>query len=266
MGRWESLLLGLLQGVTEFLPISSSGHLVLLQHWLGVDQPGVVLDVYLHFVTLLAVIVFFWYRLRRLTRDDLVKLALGSLPVALVGWFFKDQIIVLFQMPVFVGGALLVTALLNFLIDRRLEVMREVEQKMEVGTHQGASLTIRRVLIIGIIQAFSLLPGLSRSGATLAGGILQGVRRRQAFEFSFLLSIPAVLGASFLELWEAQLVWGTAWQDAIFEPSIFVVSGLAAFVSGLLSLKALSYMMKQARFEVFAIYCLVVGLAALFWG
>ena len=196
----DVIVLALVQGLTEFLPVSSSGHLVLSKEFLGVDDPGVALEIVLHLGTLLAVVIYYandWIELVRGTlrflggrRDHGAReafnmtrnLVLATLPAALAGVLIGDRVEAAFQSPLFVCGALVFTGLL--LLMTRL------------AGRGGGPVTPWRSLAVGVFQMLALFPGVSRSGSTIAGGMFSGIRSEEAARFSFLLSVPIILGAA----------------------------------------------------------------------
>jgi undecaprenyl-diphosphatase len=257
---WETLLLGLIQGLTEFLPISSSGHLVLAQEVLGVESPGVVLEVILHAGTLLAVVAYYWkdlvWLLRGLLRfmgtagkegrresTYLLLLAIGTVPVVVAGLTLRDAVESAFQNPVATAAFLIVTGML--LVSTRF-----------YGGGKG-EVRPRSALWMGIFQAISLLPGISRSGATISAGLMARIIPREAARFSFLLSVPAILGAVIVNLPDvagetARGSWGP-----------YLVGFLAAAVSGYAAIAALLRVIGRGHLAPFGYYCLVVGILGL---
>lgn len=250
-------ILGLLQGLTEFLPVSSSGHLVLVQALWGMDPPGVLLEAVLHLGTLVAVLLYFWRDIRRLLgrgvrregreeRRYLGLLALGTVPIVIGGLWARDLVEAAFSSVGLVGGMLLVTSLLLWLGGRFS------------GRATVPGLGIRSAVLVGLAQAAALLPGISRSGATISTGILAKVRPEEAARFSFLLSIPAVLGAGILSLGEALgagLPKGE-WAGISIGAAISVASGLVA-IHWLLAA------VRRGRLWPFALYCAALGTASL---
>lgn len=246
------MVLGLVQGFAEFLPISSSGHLVVIGHLLGIKDSNIAFDVFLHFATLLAILIYFKKDILSIKLNEIKAIIIGSIPATLVGLLFKDQFEALFGSVLIVSVFLIITGFLNLMTDSKLNKLNDsVVIKKEVG--------IKEALIIGIFQAFAILPGISRSGSTVAGGVLQNIDREKAFRFSFLMVIPVVFGASAIQLLSIM-------KDGELSISIlpFIVGGLTAFGSGYLSLKIFSYIIKKARLEVFGYYCIVFGLLSLF--
>lgn len=258
-----ALLLGLLQGLTEFLPVSSSGHLVLAQSLIpGFRQPGVLFDVALHIGTLVAVCIYFWKDLwdmalslfsseqatARSSRRLLWLLIVGSVPTVIMGLLFRKQFEAMFDDVYGAGIWFIITGILLFITDR---VVRQGRDLAEMG--------VLDALVIGFAQGLSIIPALSRSGATIAAGVFLGLERGFLVRYSFLLSIPAVAGAFVLQL-------VSHWHEAVqtFQPLAYGVGVLAAAVTGYWSIAVLLQMTRSRRLSVFAYYCWVVGALALF--
>jgi undecaprenyl-diphosphatase len=262
-----ALFLGLLQGFTEFLPISSSGHLVLAQELLpGFSQPGVLFDVTLHLGTLVAVCLYFWRDLWALllsllpggargvdtamNRRLLWLLFLGSLPTVILGLLFRKQFEMMFNDIFGAGIWFIITGLLLFMTDRVAMQGRQLE-----------TMKVRDALIIGIAQGLSIIPALSRSGATIAAGVFLGLERAFLVRYSFLLSIPAVAGAFVLQL--------VAHRHEAFRQADLLAYGvgtLAALVVGYWSIAILLNMTRSRQLSVFAYYCWAIGVVALIIG
>jgi len=237
-----SLVLGVLQGFTEFLPVSSSGHLVLVQSLIpGFRQPGVLFDVCLHFGTLFAVLFFFRKKLFKLSFKYILYIIIATIPAVIVGYISKDSISSLFSSVGIVGAALVITGLLNFLTSKHKE-----EEK---------SLDYKKSLFIGLMQAFAIIPGISRSGSTIFAGTKSGLSCKDAAEFSFLMSVPAIIGANILEVY-------SNWGESINYTSYFI-GFLAAFFSGVLAIKIVLKFLEEKKFKVFSFYCLVLGIITL---
>lgn len=252
-------LLGLLQGLTEFLPVSSSGHLVIAQRLLGLDPPGVVLEAVLHLATLCAVLIYFRRDLARLIiqgitpagateRRYLGLLVLGTLPIVIVGFSTRGPIERAFSSVPLIGGMLILTGGILWAAAR----LQSKARRAQVG--------VRDAIYMGLAQAAALLPGISRAGATIGVGIASGLAPKAAARFSFLLSIPAIFGATVLALAEpkAPVSTGEAWG--------LVVGGACALISGLLAIHLLLKLLFRGRLDIFAAYCLVVGIASLAMG
>lgn len=253
---WETLLLGLLQGLTEFLPISSSGHLVLAQALLGVEAPGVALEIVLHAGTLLAVVAYYRRDLVHLAagvlrfaatggRDGrrdahyVLWLVVGTIPVVVVGLLLKSSVEEVFQSARVAALLLMGTGLL--LLSTRF--YRRGDRGMGPGP----------ALLAGVFQAVSLLPGVSRSGATISAGLLAGIRPREAARFSFLLSIPAIVGAVVVTLPE---VAREASGGAV---GAYAAGFAAAAVSGYAAIAVLLRVIGRGHLAPFGLYCLLAG-------
>lgn len=260
----QAALLGLVQGITEFLPVSSSGHLVLSQKLLGLHEPEMLFDVAVHVGTLFAVLMVFradlYAMLRGLWASDtqarqgrrmLMLVIAGSIPTALMGLIFKDTFEALFASITAVGLALLVTGFILMATHYAPQATRGLEQ-----TGWG------RAVLIGIAQGMAITPGISRSGTTIAAGLLLGLERELAARFSFVLSIPAILGALALQIKDL----GATSQTPM---APLIVGAVVAAITGYAALKLLIKLVKGGRLHWFAFYCWALGLAALgwsFWG
>ena len=265
-----AVVLGLIQGVAEFLPISSSGHLAILQNFLklGETEEHLFFDVLLHLGTLVAVIIAYWRDVRGVVREGLCMLHLKKLPrgqkpdrltrrmilflifatLPLVfAVFFKDAVESLYANTFFIGFALVATGFLLFAADR-----------WGHGNKNARSATIFDALVVGVSQMIAVVPGLSRSGTTISAGMLRGFDRSFAVQFSFLLSIPAVLGANLLSLIDAVRA-GINWP---YVP-MYLVGVAVAFVSGYLAIYFLRVIVQRGKFGGFAYYCWGVGLLTL---
>jgi len=258
MTVWESLILGITQGATEFLPVSSSGHLVIGQTLLGIQLPGVWFEVAVHLATLVSVLVVYRARVVSLTigaaRGEATAwryvglLVLASIPAAAVGIFFEREVSALFDQAEVTGVALLVTGLI-LLSSRRPLARGEFDE----------DLPIRTAVIMGVVQAFAIIPGISRSGSTVVAGLWGGSDPETAAEFSFLMAIPAILGAAILKL------------PALMEGSsggmggIVVVGTVAAAVTGVLAIWVFLGMLRRRSFPAFGVYCLAAGAAFLLY-
>ena len=254
MSDWEAILLGVIQGLTEFLPVSSSGHLVLAQGLLGVKQPGVSFELLVHLGTLVAVLVYFRTVIGRLIRSLFVAelredrklvllLIVGTIPAGLVGFLLEDFFERAFSNPVMSACMLLVTGLL--LLSTRF--VRKGTAAPSWGT----------AIIMGLGQAMAILPGISRSGSTIAFGLLAKVKPDRAAEFSFLLAVPAIGGAVLLKSREL-----AGLDSALIGP--YALGTLLAFVSGLVAVYAVLATIKRGKFDYFAYYCFVAGGVALY--
>ena len=263
MTPWQAILLGILQGLAEFLPISSSGHLVIVPHLLGWPDPGLAIDTMLHMGTLLAIVVYFWSDLwelaaaalsslkRRSLDDPQARVAwgviVGTIPGAVVGLLLEDVFESLFGLPRAAAAFLLGTALLLVVSELAGSRRRPI-----------TSTSWTDALLIGLAQMLAIVPGLSRSGSTIAAGMLLGFRREDAARFSFLLGVPIMAGTGLYQL--AKLVMGVA--DG--PPLMLVVLGIAsAAISGYLAIAGLLALVRRRGLLGFAGYCTVFGLLVL---
>jgi undecaprenyl-diphosphatase len=249
MSYSESIISGIIQGITEFLPVSSSGHLVILHHYFGYQEPQILFDVLLHLGTLFAVFVYFWRDIINMISKDrrlLLLIIVGSVPTAVIGFIFKDIFESLFSNIRAVGLMLFVTAGFLFLGEWAANRKKEVS---------GESLGWIKALLIGIIQGIAIIPGISRSGSTVSGGLLLGLGKKEAVKFSFLLGMPAILGASALEIVDAG-------KNLAVTPQM-LAGALTAFVIGLPAIFLLIKAVTNSKLKIFAIYCVLAGGAVL---
>lgn len=242
MTSTQALFLGIVQGLTEFLPISSSGHLVIFQSFLDISSPPLFFDVLVHTGTLLAVVIYFRHQLINFTKTHLSQLVIATIPAILVGLAIYTTSLDIFTNLYLTSLSFLLTSVLLFLTTRI---------KTTPPAHP-VKVTPTRALLIGIFQAIAILPGVSRSGSTISAGIFTGLSKNTAFTFSFILSIPAVLGALTLNLINTSNL-----DVALTIPSLIGFS--AALISGLVSLCLLNYVLKRKNLLPFAIYTYLLG-------
>ncbi len=251
-------LLGLVQGLTEFLPVSSSGHLVLAERWLGLDPPGVLLEAMLHWGTLAAILIVFRKDIVALLkslrgkgsverRKEVGFLIAGTVPIVAVALLFRETIQSAFSSLLGVGIGLLITALVLTL------------GHLARSRARRPSIRFPDAVVVGLAQAAAVFPGISRSGTTISVGIAMGLTAPQAARFSFLLAIPALFGAGLLHL-----------LDALKAPSSqnwlgILVGTACAFGIGWLALRAMLRLVQQGRFWIFAAYCFLVGGGTIVW-
>lgn len=260
----DALLMGLLQGLTEFLPVSSSGHLEIAEHLLGVTfrpEASLTFGVVVHTATVLATITVFASELRKLIAGGLkfkyntetryiLKIALSMIPVMIVGLFFKDQVEGLFSSELsFIAWMLLVTAALltfsHFFTPRK--------------SHE---VTYRDSFIIGLAQAVAVIPGISRSGSTIATGLMLGVNKTQLAKFSFLMVLVPILGEAFLELVKGEFSPAASG----ISTTALVCGFLAAYIAGLFACKIMINIVSKGKLYYFAIYCALVSLSIFIFG
>ncbi|MBE0565662.1 MAG: undecaprenyl-diphosphate phosphatase [Krumholzibacteria bacterium] len=258
------LILAVVQGLTEFLPVSSSGHLVLFQALLGTREGDVFFDVILHLGTLGSVLVVYRREAARLLRLDrpalgyLASLAVGTLPAVAVGLLAKDAIEAVFASPTFAAAGLLLTAAV--LVSTRAARPAPAVPGRTDEPWEPRPVASWRALVIGCAQAVAILPGVSRAGSTIAASLWTGLERAEAARFSFLLSVPAILGALVLHLAD-----GTGRASAVSptELASLAAAAVAAFAVGLLAIRWTALAVVQAHFWKFSGYCLVVGVVVL---
>ena len=261
MDLFSAICLGILQGLTEFFPVSSSGHLALFGHWLEIGEPNLTFDILVHIATLMAIVVYFrkdWIQLGKtvlgkepgdLPKRVVLLLFLATLPAAVLGVLFKDHVAWFHGQTVWVGIFLLATGftlLTGF--------------KIKGNQIPLAQLTLQITLAMGFAQALAILPGISRAGATIMTAALMGMERRGAARFSFLMAVPVIVGAGLLEALDI-------WKDptSLSEDSWLVYgAGFgAAAISGFFALAFLMRLLEGKRFFYFGFYCLGLGTLAL---
>ena len=253
-----SIILGIVQGIAEFLPISSSGHLVivgaLLERYsnLSIQAENATMNVALHFGSLMSIVVVYWKDIFELRRNFrlILMIVLATLPVGLVGVLLKDQVESLFNEPFYAGCALMATA-----------AMLLIAKKFQRREHSKEEVTAPTAFLVGMFQAIAIIPGISRSGSTIAGGLLCGLNRPDAARFSFLIALPAIGGATVLQL--KDFVTG----EEKVEPQLLpiLVGTLVSFVVGIFCLRWLIRLVVADRLHFFAIYCVVAGLSTIIW-
>lgn len=249
MQLWEVIFLGIVQGVTEFLPVSSSGHLVILETVLGGNLENLELNVALHFGTLLSILVVYRRDLIPVLFDLKLMTAIivATIPVVVTGLFLKSQFEAASSDAIYAGFGLLVTAGLLILTPR-----------IDNGNRELKEIRVKDALVIGLFQAIAPMPGISRSGSTIVGALLMGVKRPAAANFSFYIATPALLGATIL----------TA-KDLLEEGSsgtpltVVSVGTLVAFLVGVFSLKLLLKLVAAGKIAWFGVYCLILGITVI---
>lgn len=255
MNSLEAIILGLIQGLTEFLPVSSSGHLSIGKFLFGIEQNNLTFEVVVHTATVLSTIVVFRKSIWNLVKglftfkynsetEYICKILVSLIPVMIVGLFFKDYVEQIFGSGLLVVGiALFVTSLLLFLSER-------------LSPKNPKPLSYKSAFIMGLAQAVAVIPGLSRSGSTISAGLLCGVDKNKVTEFSFLMVLIPILGESFLQLVSGDL--------SIASTSIgampLLLGFLSAFLSGLFACKVMISIVRKAKLSWFAIYCLIAAL------
>ncbi len=255
MNYLEAILLGIIQGLTEILPISSSGHLVLTEHILHLKQPGILFELMVHFGTLLSVLVYFHKKIFSMIKSVFIAnktserkmvyyLIVGTIPAVIAALLFDDFFEGAFSSPVMTSIMLLITGLI--LLSTRFAKLKNMQ------------LNIPRSLLIGIGQALAIMPGISRSGTTISTGLFLGIKPYEAAEFSFLLSIPAILGAIVFKF-KSVLSLNTE----ILGP--YIAGTVVAFLTGLFAVYILLDLIRKGKFVYFGIYCLIAGGIGLYY-
>ncbi len=268
MEIWEAIIVGIVQGLAEFLPISSSGHIVLTQVLLGIDESSLDFEIVLHLGTLVSVLIFFRASLWRLCRSLWTKdmeedrmmifwLGVATVPAVIVYKLFGDYFKAAYENPVLVSGLLLLTAALLF-------VPKFVKGK-------SAGVGAKSSLWMGIGQAFAILPGISRSGSTIVASLVSGVKAEKAAEFSFLMSIPAIGGGFILNLKDRAEELGTGGEsnwaaalDACLNQA-YLYGALASAVVGLFAIYLVMGVVKHGKLEYFSYYLIVVGITGMIY-
>lgn len=264
MSELDAILLGLLQGLTEFLPVSSSGHLTLGKELFGIEVQGLTFEIAVHAATVLSTIVAFRKEIGRLLgglfkfkwnpeTDYLMKIAVSMIPILIVGVFFKDKVESVFGSGILIVGImLLVTAALLYLSER-------LSLRQEQKGIAGRSIGYKEALIIGLGQACAVLPGLSRSGTTISTGLLLGVKKSEVAQFSFLMVLVPILGEAFLEL----MGGGFSMEQSGISSLALLLGFLSAFVSGFIACNWMIRIVRNSKLIYFSIYCLIVGIISI---
>lgn len=266
----HAIILGLIQGATEFIPVSSSGHLVLFPWLLGWPAPGLLFDTVVHWGTLIALLAVFWRDLWRLAKAWLLSLRgraspslpgeavatdarlawwiiVGTMPAALIGWLFEDWFEALFATPGAAAAFLLLTA-----------VILTTSERWGRRDKPLSRMTLADALLIGLAQAAAIAPGISRSGATIAMGLARGLQRDSAARYSFLLSTPIIFGAGLFKLLD---LFGASGDGG--QLPVLIVGFLTAAAGGYGCIRFLLRYLRRGRLYLFALYCAVVGVTAL---
>ena len=271
MSWLQALLLGIVQGLTEFLPVSSSGHLMIFRELLGVESEGFLdFTVTVHFATVLSTIVVFWSAIWKLLKgffqfkyndetDYVLKICVSMIPIAIVGLFFKDQVEGLFGENLFtVAVCLIITAILLFLSDQSGR-FRSMSSSRSENTHRNG-ISYLQAAVVGLGQACAVAPGLSRSGTTIATGLICGVRRDVMAQFSFLMVLVPIIGEQALTI-----IKGIGETEAApgvgFLP--LLMGFIGAFGAGLFACKVMVELVKRAKLVWFSIYCLLAAFVIL---
>lgn len=251
MNIFQTIILGIVQGVTEWLPVSSDGHLVLFEKWLNITAVSLSFDIFLHLASLLVVLLFFWKQIREIFTDFFHSgrpsperhhwgwyIILSSTVTALVGYLLYDYVVLLRQ-PKMVAIFLIISGI--FVLATRF-------------FHGQKKISIALALLLGLMQGLAVLPGLSRSGIVISAALIGGLNKRDAFEYGFILVIPAIIGAFILSV-----------PQLAFQPLMLLGFAVTAVVS-LLTLRWLRSILQHDYFYIFSFYTFLLGLVVIFWG
>jgi len=252
---FEAVILGLIQGLTEFLPVSSSGHLLLMQEFLGISSPGMMLEVVLHLGTLAAVCAFYWTRIVEIIKKPtptLWLLVIATLPTVAAALLFGDVIDAAFGSVAFLPFAFLITSVI-------LCIGEACARYRQRNGTQRKRANLSDALVMGVAQAVAIVPGVSRSGATVSSGLVSGLLRPEAARFSFLMSIPAILGSLVLTIKDA------AEAGAASLPLIpLLIGAVVAAVSGFFAITIMLKVLQKYGLIPFAAYTALLGVVLLF--
>ncbi|KPU28161.1 UDP pyrophosphate phosphatase [Caloranaerobacter sp. TR13] len=266
MSLLKAIFLGIFQGVTEFLPISSSGHLVLLQKLFGIDEGNLFFTVMLHFGTLISILIVYFKDIVsiigefnkfivELLKDKKIEIdneyrklgimiIIGSIPTALMGILLENIFESFYNTTIIIGLALIFTGILLW-----------IAEKIKLGKKSIRKMTVKDALVIGTFQGMAITPGLSRSGSTIVGGLFMGLNKKNATRFSFLLALPATFGASLLELSKAL---NTNFSEVSF--LIVIVGIFSSCITGIFSIKFLIRVLEKGKLYYFSYYVWFLGL------
>ena len=267
MEIYQGIWLGILQGITEFLPVSSSGHLVLGQHFFHLTEPMLSFDISVHLGTLAAIVIVFFKDLKEIaisilkpaTKKSDTKLLLliitGCIPTAVLGCVIKIWESFIFSSILLVGCMLIITGTILWLTRKK-----QTPQNYQDKSIAMSNFTFKSAFFIGICQGIAVIPGISRSGATISAGIFLGLDRKIAAKFSFLLSIPAIIGAELLQLSKSM-----SHVPPVIITKAFIFGTLASFITGYIALIFLLKIVNKGKLYLFAPYCWVAGISVIIY-
>ncbi len=265
MEWFEAVVLGLIQGLTEFLPVSSSGHLTIFKSIFGVETENLTFEVAVHAATVLSTIVAFrkeiWdiicgvlkFQYNSQTQYFL-KICVSMLPIFVVGVFFKDYVEAVFGSGLVVVGSMLILTSILLMLGEYLS-NRQARRSVAEGGESGKEVGYKEALIIGLAQSVAVLPGLSRSGTTISTGLMLGVKKSAVAQFSFLMVLIPILGEAFLELLDGGFSPASSGMSA----GALIAGFLTAFVSGYLACRWMIGIVRKAKLHYFSIYCVIAA-------
>jgi len=242
------IFLGFIQGLTEFFPISSSGHLILLKHWFNIEGDNLILNIVLHLATLLSIVVFFRKDIKNFIKNFPLwkNVIITTITTAVIAILFKNVFENFFTITRVSALGLGITSIILFSTFRRMNGKKKINE-----------LNVMDAILVGIFQAIAIIPGISRSGATISIQFWRRIDRQDAFRYSFLISIPAIIGASIMELPRLEYILN-------INPFGLIAGFLSAFFTGLIFLRILRLIIQKMRFPFFGYYCLAMALLAFF--
>jgi undecaprenyl-diphosphatase len=265
MSFWEALILGIVQGATEFLPVSSSGHLVLLQKVFGISEPVLIFNTAVHAGTMLALIIVLrrdiWGILRRIVQPLTLHLIIATIPAVIVALLFKSRIEEAFASGNFLGFAFLVTSALLLVAEKLNQGASQAKVIHPQSVRLQSEMNSIDALVIGLLQAVAIIPGISRSGATVSGALSRKLDRDFAARFSFLLSIPAILGA--LVLQAKDLIKAGIHADETIGVLPLAAGTLSSFIVAFFSIRLALKIVREHSLKGFALYTGILGLLIL---
>ncbi|MGM0601726.1 MAG: undecaprenyl-diphosphate phosphatase [Bacillota bacterium] len=250
MSLFQAVFLGLIQGLTEFLPISSSGHLVLFQHFFKIKDNQMLFNVFLHLGTLIPIFIIFWIEIKEIIllkknrRRETIYILLAVIPTGIIGILFEDFFESLFSNPLSTGFMLLITGMILFITEKYSSGNKEIE-----------NLKFWQPVVVGLAQSGAIIPGISRSGSTIAASLLQGLNRKSAARFSFLISIPVIGGAGILQLKDI-----SASGLGSLNITLILAGVISAALSGFFAIKFLLKILKEGKLIYFSYYCWIIGI------
>lgn len=266
MDELQAIILGVVQGFTEFLPVSSSGHLTIVKELFGIETKNLSFEVVVHAATVCSTLIalrkeiielllgFFKFENNSELRY-ILKIFVSMIPIFIVGVFLKDYVESIFSSGLLVvGSMLIITSILLFLSEF-------ISAKREILKKEGREITFVDAFIIGLAQSFAVLPGLSRSGSTIATGLILGVKKENVAKFSFLMVIIPILGEAFLEI----MGGGFSIQESGIQTTSLLLGALSAFVSGYIACRWMISIVKKAKLYYFAIYCALAGIVSIIY-